>query len=179
MRFATHDDLSTCQVGDSERLKVYFRRAVLASSLVGADSATAFASIGSLIDNTEEGCHNLDPLRPCVQLIQPNATSLKTNPVMALSITIPSIHVDLAKSHFDGVQYFADDVAQFIERMSGDIIIGEPEKDSRDASLIGSLFFAKSRAESLNNSVVESAESVIKVAITEGEATMSLWHTAV
>ncbi len=171
-RFATHDDFSTRHLGDSDQLKVHFRRAVLASSLVGANSATAFASIGSLVDNREEGSHEYDngkpaPLRPCVQLMQLNAAPI---PVMALSINIPSIHVDLSKSHFDGLQYFADDVSQFLERMSADTnSIGEPENDSRETSLIGSLFFAKSRAESLNGSVAESEESVVKLTTTEGE----------
>jgi len=173
-RFATHDDLSTRHLGDSDQLKVHFRRAVLASSLVGANSATAFASIGSLMDNREEDSYECDkkltPLRPCV-LMQLNAASLKTIPVVALSINIPSIHVDLSKSHFDGLQYFADDVAQFLERMSADTNdIGEPDNDSRETNLIGSLFFAKSRAESLNSSVAESEESVIKLMTTEGEA---------
>jgi autophagy-related protein 2 len=126
------------------------------------------------MDNREEGSYECDnekptPLRPCV-LVQLNAASLKTVPVMALSIDIPSIHVDLSKSHFDGLQYFADDVAQFLERMSADTNVGEPDNDSRETNLIGSLFFAKSRAESLNSSVAESGESVIKLMTTEGEA---------
>jgi len=177
-RFATHDDLSTRHLGDSDQLKVHFRRAVFASSLVGANSATAFASIGSLMDNREEGSYECDnekstPLRPCV-LMRLNAASLRTTPVMALSINIPSIHVDLSKSHFDGLQYFADDVAQFLERMSADTNdIGDPDNDCRETNLIGSLFFAKSRAESLNSSVAESEESVVKLMTTEGDAVIS------
>ena len=160
-----HADIS----GDSVQLNVRFQRAVFASSTMGTTSTTAFASIGNLKDNQgDEFEAQCVPLLPCIQLVKPDSN--KAAIMMALSITIPAIYVDISKPCMDGLQYFTDDVAQFLERMSGSIKdIDEVEGRIQEAKLIGSRFFAKSRGGSLSSSVADTAEMVVKMTLTEGE----------
>ena len=159
-----HADISA----DSVHLNIQFKRAIFASSIMGA-STTAFASIGSLKDN--QGDHFEDqciPILPCIQLVKPDSNKAAT--MMALSVTIPAMYVDISKPCMDGLQYFTDDVAQFFERMLGSIKdIDEVEGRMQDTKLIGSRFFVKSRGGSLSSSVADTAEMVVKMALTEGE----------
>lgn len=164
-----HADIS----GDSVQLNVQFQRAVLASSTMGATSTTAFASIGYLKDNQGDQFEaQCAPLLPCIQLVKPD--SKKADTMMASSVTIPAVYVDISKSCMDRLQYFTDDVAQFLERMSGSIKdIDVVEGRLQETKLIGSRFFAKSRGGSLSSSVADTAEMVVKVTLTEGEFTKS------
>lgn len=148
---------------ESIQWKIQFRRAVFASSVIGARSAKSFASIGCLRDAEDQ----LAPLQPCIQVMKPNPPLSEKSPIRALSADIPAIHVDLSKTHIDGLQYFADDITQFFERMSG--LVATHLNVSQEPSMIGSRFFAKSRGGSLNSSIVETSETVVKLDITEGE----------
>ncbi|KAF8964063.1 hypothetical protein BDZ97DRAFT_2058708 [Flammula alnicola] len=127
---------------ESVLLKAEFSGAVFSCSMVGAATATAFASFGPL---TEMDGHNefmtsglrTSPLQPRICVIKPSSGKSKCG--------VPALHVDISKSKFDALQYWADDVSQLLERLSGNEKEAEVG-DSRDASLIGSRFFAKSRS---------------------------------
>jgi len=185
-RFARQDDSPlrhTDISDDSVLLKVQLRRTILACSLVDASAATAFLSIGGLADGGNLGSdaggypspseEKGSMLQPCIRVIKPNGGSSNMAPITALSVDIPAVHGELSKPVFDSLQYWADDVSQFLERLSGNTKVDqEPEGDSRDASLIGSKFFAKSRTGStsgLSSSTKETPESVIKLTVTESE----------
>ena len=154
-----HADFSS----DSVQLNIQFQRAVFASATVGSNLATAFASIGSLKDNQDDLFDvPHPPMLPNVQLVKADAS--KAAAMMALSVNVPAMYADISKPCVDGLQYFADDVSQFLERMAGNSKdVGEVE------GLIGSRFFVKSRGGSLSSSVAETAEMVMKLTLTEGE----------
>ena len=168
--FAGNSDISD----DTILFNAEFGRAVIACSSIGAQVAIAFVSLGPL-------AHDMDfqdqtpssialqpfPLQPRVSIIKP------TSKVRAFGVDIPSVHIDISKPTFDALQYWADDVAQLLGDMSSKAIdeINTEVGDSRDTSLIGSRFFAKSRSGSgsaLSTSRNDaSAEIVVKLTVTE------------
>jgi autophagy-related protein 2 len=86
----------------------------------------------------------------------------------------------MSKSLLDGLQLWADDVSQLMERTFGSICDTDTERaESRNPSLIGSRFFAKSRRYGSKSSEASStgfneacaeapSETVIKFAFSEG-----------
>ncbi|KAJ3517183.1 hypothetical protein NLJ89_g671 [Agrocybe chaxingu] len=176
VRFSTEEPSQAPDVDisdESEVLRVAFRRAVVGCSMVGSTMAKIFASVGALVDEDFAEKHNSfeqspPPLRPCIRVTKPPARGPNAPSITALSVDIPSMHVDISKAQFDALQYWADDVTQLLDRLSGKVSEETEPADSRDTSLIGSRFFAKSRAGSgLSNSTRESAESVVKLTVAE------------
>ncbi|KAF8163360.1 hypothetical protein B0H34DRAFT_764867 [Crassisporium funariophilum] len=176
-RFAMSDSPLTQTMGLSDEtilMKVQFRRAVIACSLVGANTASAFVSIGPLMAKDESspnpGEHS-SPLEPRISVIKPNYTNADATSVLALSVDVPSVHGEITKSTFDALQYWADDVAQLFERAFGQVNYERDAEvgDSRNPSLIGSRFFAKSRSGSALSARPSDtgAERVVKLTITE------------
>ena len=171
--FAGNSDISD----DTILFNVEFGRAVLACSSIGAQVATAFVSLGPLahdMDFQDQTPSSIGPqpfpLQPRVRIIKPTS---KVVPIRAFGVDIPSVHIDISKPTFDSMQYWADDVTQLLGDMSSkandeiDTEVG----DSRETSLIGSRFFAKSRSGSgsaLSTSRNDaSAEIVVKLTVTE------------
>jgi autophagy-related protein 2 len=178
-RFATTDSFT----GDSDisddtiLFNAEFGRAIIACSSIGAQVAIAFVSLGPL-------AHDMDfqdqtpssnvsqpfPLQPRVSIIKPTS---KVVPIRAFGVDVPSVHIDISKPTFDALQYWADDVTQLLGDMSSKANDGIDTEvgDSRDTSLIGSRFFAKSRSGSgsaLSTSRNDaSAEIVVKLTVTE------------
>jgi len=170
--------------GGNVLLAAECRRIVIANSLVEGSKATTVLSLGPLnsvsdvSDELRSSNTLLSPMQPRITLTKSTppsmSSSIPTIPTLALSVDIPSVHVNISKSVLDGLQYWADDAAQLVERSFG-TAIGDSDTeraDSRDTSLIGSRFFAKSRSGSgsgLSASRGDAAsETVIKVAISEG-----------
>jgi autophagy-related protein 2 len=171
--FAGNSDISD----DSILFNAEFGRAILACSSIGAQVAIAFVSLGPL-------AHDMDfqdqtpssiapqpfPLKPRVSIIKPTS---KVVPIRAFGVDIPSVHIDISKPTFDSLQYWADDVTQLLGDVSSKTSdeIDTEVGDSRDTSLIGSRFFAKSRSGSgsaLSTSRNDaSAEIVVKLTVTE------------
>jgi autophagy-related protein 2 len=171
--FAGNSDISD----DTILLNAEFGRAVIACSSIGAQLAIAFVSLGPL-------AHDMDfedqtpssiapqpfPLQPRVSVIKPTSNVV---PIRAFSVDIPSVHIDISKPMFDALQYWADDITQLLGDMSSKANDGIDTEvgDSRDTSLIGSRFFAKSRSGSgsaLSASRNDaSAEIVVKLTVTE------------
>ena len=166
--FAGNSDISD----DTILFNAEFGRGVIACSSIEAQAAIAFVSLGPLAHDMDfqdqtPGFPQPFPLQPRVCIIKPS----KVVPIRAFGVDIPSVHVDISKPTFDALQYWADDVTQLLGDMSGKANDGIDTEvgDSRDTSLIGSRFFAKSRSGSaLSTSRNDaSAEIVVKLTITE------------
>jgi autophagy-related protein 2 len=171
--FAGTPDISS----DTILFNAEFGKAVIACSSVGAQVAISFVSLGPLahdMDFQDQTPSSIalqpSPLQPRVSIMKPTS---KVVPIRTFSVDIPSVHVDISKPTFDALQYWADDVTQLLGDMSNKANDGMDAEvgDSRDTSLIGSRFFAKSRSGSgsaLSASRNDaSAETVLKLTVTE------------
>jgi autophagy-related protein 2 len=147
----------------------------VACSSVGESKARALLSVGPLATTRTEDTE--------LPLLLPRITVTKSTPSLqssasrlvsttALIVRIPSVQINISKPVLDSLQYLADDTAQLLERISGNET-GNLKVESRDPSLIGSRFFAKSRSGSggsgLSASSSAKSESAVKVEITEGK----------
>ena len=170
-------------------LAICCRRIVVASTVFGDPIAHVIMSLGSLSFKDDIG--DLQPamsvpplpLRIAVGQSQSTPTSafgLSRTTTIAMTVGVPSVHVAISKALLDGIQLWADDVSQLVERTFG-TSVGDTDTEkaeSRNPSLIGSRFFAKSRRygrSSEESSIVSSetrtqttSETVIKVTVTEG-----------
>ncbi|KIJ16946.1 hypothetical protein PAXINDRAFT_162541 [Paxillus involutus ATCC 200175] len=151
-------------------------------SHVGENLAHAFLMLGSLSMN--EGEPNANTLPLCLVLGRSNlAKEAQDTPLNRLSLTVdvPLINFVLDKVVFDGLHYWADDVAQLIERCLAFRASATETLPSRHPSMIGSRFFAQSRrsgTRSTDDSTIEtcsthqvkssSGETVVKLSVTEG-----------
>jgi autophagy-related protein 2 len=92
-----------------------------------------------------------------------------------VTVDIPCVHAHLEKQISDGLQLWADDIRQLLEQTFGDLV-GDTDTErasSRDTSIVGSRFFAKSRygSESDTGSVSNKphvGETILKVTVSEG-----------
>jgi autophagy-related protein 2 len=173
---------------------------VVAGALLGEEVASAIISSGSLASADDAGTEpsrfgssrsppmTISTAIPLpLQILVGHAGSAPSTkpPTVVLTIDVPSIHAEISKSLLDGLQLWADDVSQLVERKFGGG--GETDTDkaeSRNPSLIGSRFFAQSRRYG-NKSSEESgngfsdppevpSEAVIKVAVSEGSTSILL-----
>ncbi|KDQ60992.1 hypothetical protein JAAARDRAFT_31991 [Jaapia argillacea MUCL 33604] len=147
----------------NELAYIEWRRMIVAYAGVGQAQAIAIVSLGDLggsaVDRLgSESAFVLGgtspPTAPSHGIVQcPNIrvahTSLPTRhpsskiPTLVISASIPSVYVNLSKPVLDGMQLWADDISQFFDRLSN---CGETDTEkagSRDASLIGSRYFAR------------------------------------
>ncbi|KAJ7109447.1 hypothetical protein C8R44DRAFT_937041 [Mycena epipterygia] len=163
-------------------LSVGCRRIVVACSSVGESKASAILSVGPLASESA-GDSQLPLLLPRITLSKsiPSQDSTGRHSItVALIVQVPSVHIQISKPLLDSLQYFADDTAQLIERVFGSDNGDIHKAESRDTSLIGSRFFAKSRSGSGSGSGLgatrskPTSESVIKVEITEASLRIML-----
>jgi autophagy-related protein 2 len=180
------------------------QRVVFASSLLEEEIASVMLSLGSLssMDETVSDSSRFGsspsspvtksaaalplPLRMLVSRIEsenkPSSSGHPTSNTVVVTIDVPSVYADVSKPLIDGLQLWADDVSQLVERIFGVAGDTDTEKaESRTPSLIGSRFFANSRRHGSKSSEESSAgfsgppadvpsESVIKIAVSEGSA---------
>lgn len=178
-RFTNNDPVEPVAATETFVFGAEFTRLVIACSPVHEKSAVSIFSMGSLDLHPDaldavprfEPSTLAPPLRPRLKGTRSKPNTTGTPSIMALSVDIPSIHVDITKPILDSLQYWADDVAQLFDSL-GDGKAAEKDA-SRDASLIGSRFFTKSRsgsrsALSANNDDMH-YETVIKITVSEGE----------
>jgi len=123
-----------------------------------------------------------DTLPLSVVLGRPNIAKISTgDPPSKLTMTVdtPLVNLVMDKAVFDGLQCWADDVAQLIVRSFTTPESATETLPSRNPSLIGSRYFAHSRrsgAHSIDESIVEksnrqnTSEIVVKVSVTEGKS---------
>jgi autophagy-related protein 2 len=92
-----------------------------------------------------------------------------------VAVDVPCVYANLTKPLVDGLQLWADDMTQLLDRIfweqSKDCDMDNP--NSRNSSILGSRFFVKSRsgsgsetASSLNNDHV--GETILKISVSEG-----------
>jgi autophagy-related protein 2 len=111
------------------------------------------------------------PLLPCLKVTRSANISSICNPsILALSLDLPSLFVDISKSQLDALQYWADNTTQLIDSALN-TSSSSTKMGIEETGLIGSRFFAKSRSGStsgLSSAVGEArAETVVKLTITE------------
>lgn len=160
----------------SPSMIVELGQTVLAICGPGENYASPLITISSLRNN--EPSLSFIPISPLKIAV------CRSSPISPLifDTNIASLRVDLAKSDFDGVQLWADDVSQFIGRSFGDTSETNTERGlSRNPSLIGSRFFARNGNKSTEGSsaglrsqiAVEDTEKlpgpVVKVVVQQGE----------
>ncbi|CAK5277669.1 unnamed protein product [Mycena citricolor] len=132
-------------------------RILLAIAAADDPKASGFLSIGPL-----PSLQSVETPLPCqLTFTKPNASSA------VVAVRLPSIYLPLSKTQFDALQYFADDASQALQRISSD-----KESESKDSSLIGSRFFAKSRTASGITAGIDSGRSLksatlIKIEVSE------------
>jgi autophagy-related protein 2 len=165
------------------------RRILIACSSAGVGRATSFLSLGPIDPVGEAATHMHDGantsqnlstsvlpmIKPRITLTRANRASRPTSGTLALIVNLPSAHILLSKTILDDIQYWADDVAKLIEHTSNSGDMDTERAESRDTSLIGSRFFARSRRSDSDGGstlgggrVSRPTETVIKVAISEG-----------
>ena len=164
------------------------RRIVLAYVPAGMSKAHTFVSLGSLPQTDDiqaslllsERTADTLPIRFQSAQLAPSKSAVSSSTHRtSIVINVPLINIVLEKPIFDGLQIWADSVAQAIDQL----ITGTDEADtevahSRNPSLIGSRFFAKSRrvgsrgSEESNLgakvSTPKQSETAVKVTIAEG-----------
>ncbi|KAF9246321.1 hypothetical protein BU15DRAFT_70422 [Melanogaster broomeanus] len=174
-------------------LSAQLQEILIGYSSVGENLAHAFLMLGSLPVN--EGSPNAsallstEPVSDTLPLslvlgrsILAKAAQSTHSSRSSLIVNVPLVNVVLDKVIFDGLQYWADDMAQLIERSLAPQDIATDALPSRNSSLIGSRFFARSRrsgTRSTDESTIEtspsqvkssSGETVIKLSVTEGKS---------
>ncbi|KAF9464765.1 hypothetical protein BDZ94DRAFT_466688 [Collybia nuda] len=139
--------------GSRTLISIEFSRVLIASAAVHEHIATSIISIGSLgLPSQGTGVKFGPVVEPSVAL-KPRITlnSSKANPQQDLSfidVDVPSIHIDINKHVYNALQYWVDDVAQLVGHTfgDGDEDANTEKASNKDANLIGSRFFAKSRS---------------------------------
>ena len=117
--------------------------------------------------------------RPSVTVSQSSSRPLSALPdltTLVLTVDVPSVAVKLSKNEVDGLQLWADDISRITETAFSSL--PNSASSSRDPSLIGSRFFAKSRrsdgsvGESMSTSSAQrtrgTKETIVKVNVGEG-----------
>ncbi|KAG6814394.1 hypothetical protein H0H92_010980 [Tricholoma furcatifolium] len=121
-----------------------FGRILAAYCPANESSAKSILSVGTLeSDSVDDFDRAATPLLPRMTLTKSLNSEPEHADVISLRIDIPSVICDISKPMLDSLQYWADDVAQYMGRSFQGSQVEEVE--SRDTSLIGSRYFAKSR----------------------------------
>lgn len=162
-----------------------WRRLVLAYAAAGESKATIILSIGSLpsgdVRMGSPGRATASEATPVPRVILSQSSSrhsadLVESTTLVATVDIPSVFVKVSKLEVDGLQLWADDISRITEAA----FTSRPTSasSSRDPSLIGSRFFAKSRGSSSSTSDSMSTlgaqrtsttkQAVIKATVDEG-----------
>ncbi|KZV69486.1 hypothetical protein PENSPDRAFT_481043 [Peniophora sp. CONT] len=176
LHFAS-EDAQTLASDDSHLVSVEWRRAVVAISPPSQDIAAAFVSIGPLVP--ESMSRNRQSRLPRVSV---GSSALRSTLVV---LHVPSVHADLTKESFDGLQLWADDVANVMERASATppaSFVDQSTQGVRDPSLIGSRYFLQQKrgsqdsGRSADRAQVQpkGGQTVVKVFVAEAFARLRL-----
>ncbi|KAE9409647.1 hypothetical protein BT96DRAFT_953466 [Gymnopus androsaceus JB14] len=152
---------------------------VIASSPAGSPKAAAVVSLGPLQDDNEaDDIPSHQPLLPRIVVSQSQKGSHST---LAINLFLPSVFVNMTKESLDALQYWADDASQLAQKSSeySGSDNGTEKAPSRDSSMIGSRYFAKSRTGSGNTSVASGSREVktdvvVKTVVAEAFCRISL-----
>lgn len=95
----------------------------------------------------------------------------------AVALEIPSVHCELSKASFDGLQLWADDLSRLSEKAFNPPISPKGDGASQSSTILGSRYFARGTSQSsgLNTPSTftrprgpPSSETIVKVAVSEG-----------
>ncbi|KAG6876556.1 hypothetical protein C0993_002318 [Termitomyces sp. T159_Od127] len=147
-----------------------FERVLVAYRPVSESTARTFLSVGSLASSSDNVFEILSsPLLPRIAITQSSPFAIECSKLVVISIEIPSIVVDIAQPSFDGLQYWADDVAQLIDSFSSEDRLTQLER--RDQSAKGSRYFTRSKSESGSawspRSKTSQSETLIELNVSE------------
>lgn len=202
-RFGTAEDLfgagpapRASKQDDNILLGATWKRIVVSYSLVGESKARAILSLGPLTAQDSGSFFGVgtpparevpgNSLQPQVLVsrtaVAPSAVDAVSS--TAISLDIPSVHVELSKPLIDGLQLWADDLSQLMEAAfapQAGSDTGTQRAGSGNSSMIGSRFFARTETSgSAPDSGVTSlagtirarqeprSETAVKVTVTEG-----------
>ncbi|KAJ2913449.1 hypothetical protein MD484_g6960, partial [Candolleomyces efflorescens] len=130
--------------------QVQCRRIVLGCSTPMGESSMAILSIGSLTDG---GVQQGPSLLPVISVLLPDADDNHLeDPKITVNIDIPSIYASVSKDQWDSLQYWIDDLSQAVERFGTASKELSDSRDSKNASMIGSRYFARSQRSSTYDS---------------------------
>lgn len=149
---------------------------VVAYSLVGQSKASVLCVVGPTGKASHNDINSVDD-RPSLGMSSvTNMSGTVVRKTLALTVELPSLQTILEKDTLDGLQYWADDASQLLESTSAGSDTATEKGGSADASMIGSNYFARSRADSSSASTVTGvpsstsrSETIVKIAISEGK----------
>ncbi|KAG8750363.1 autophagy- protein 2 [Ceratobasidium sp. 428] len=162
------------QIG-SAPTNVSWGRLLVALSNVGDTKATTILSIGppraqnpavKSFGGTTPTQRNLDPTES-----EKSQIIIRTGTATTLEVQLPVLHVHLTKFSVDGLQYWVDDATQWAERAFDERRLDE----SRDASLIGSRFFARSGSLGTVETVGKASKSQMIISVNLDRAEIMLF----
>jgi hypothetical protein len=73
-------------------------------------------------------------------------------PKTTVNVDVPSIYASISKEQWDALQYWIDDLSQALERIGAASKELSESRDSKNASMIGSRYFARSQRSSTYDS---------------------------
>ncbi|KAI0362114.1 hypothetical protein OH77DRAFT_20625 [Trametes cingulata] len=203
-RFGTAEELygaeplgAATRSGDHVLLGAAWKRVVVSHSLVGETKARAILSLGPLsLREDDQGAYfgtdsppsrdvSGGSLQPQVVITRTSVASLTSASISstAISLDVPSVHVELSKQLLDGLQLWADDLAQLMETAFAEPTLSDADTQragSQASSMIGSRYFARTNTSSsapdsgvtslagtLKGRQESRSETAVKVTVTE------------
>lgn len=170
-----------------------WQRLLVAYCPVREQKAVTIVSVGPLLveKSTHDGIRIDGPGHPKRGLMatprlvvsQTSSAASSTNVKLsrtAVALEIPSVHCELPKSSFDGLQVWADDLSRLADRAFNTPTESGSDGDSRESSIIGSRYFARGASQSSGFNTPStitvtrhsrspaSSETVVKVTVSEG-----------
>jgi autophagy-related protein 2 len=145
---------------ETSLMEVEFKRLLVACSPIRQRTATSIISLGPLHSGGQDIHESLPALQPHLSITKLTSRSKESSLVTMLSFNIPFVQVDMFKHVLDGLQFWADDVSQLIERTfncDGD--------NGQSLNMDGLMM----RTQSTNPAKsVGTSETVVKIAISDG-----------
>lgn len=161
-------------------MQIEWRQLGLFFLRVSETRARAFLAIGvSLAANSHDSSNDGPPLLPRIQLFPserttPSSTlsSFKAAPAdpQHIKCRFPSIQADVHKATAEGLQYFVDDITQWLNGAFGD---GSRPCPKEDIKLIGSRFFG-TKYSSVSSSSSEEGSSPLQGATAGGKSSAGM-----
>ncbi|KAI0797999.1 hypothetical protein C8Q75DRAFT_709658 [Abortiporus biennis] len=196
LRFAEPQDMPLSYEHARELLlSANFKRINIAYCPVPSSKATSLLSLGSL-SNPEAGLadggiafqppsgdtRTKQSPTPHISVSKSLPSKSPTLSTIAVTIDIPSVYVNLSKPVIDGLQLWADDLTQLLERAFSPVEVGDT---SRDTSLIGSRYFVQSKqsrgsANSTDRGSIISGpsdaktETIVKIIVSEAAVRLAI-----
>jgi autophagy-related protein 2 len=170
LRFAEVVDSPSSANGKQEKLlaMVSVQRVCLGYSPNSSSKAAVFTSLGALA--SERYDHDSQLLSTNVEI----RSGVKSS---AAIIRIPGVFVDLNKETLDGLQFWADDAQQLVERaLSHSRSHSNSAYHSRSGSMIGSRYFTQSQSGGDSTAEPKPASGgVCQATVTEGTSCPFSW----